>query len=722
MVDTITDLLERTDELLTRVDLLLLGYLPIATLTYDSATTDADPGAGEFRFDHATFASITKVWFDDLDTGGESVAAYINSFDDAANGVRGILVLKGVTTPRAFRVFKVTGPVVDKSGYREVPVSPVMTSGTWLAGEGFSPLFSPAGDTGASYAGSSTTSLTLGTGTKAFTTQAGLAYQVGTRVRASDAANPTTKFLEGVVTSYVGTALTIASDYFVGTGTVADWKISVSGDGAVEASASATAAAASATAAAASQSAAATSETNAATSASTATTQAGIATAAATSLASMFARNAQSGTSYTIVSGDKSKHLTFANAAATAVTLPQAGSTGFEGNFWITAENVGLAVVTITPTTSTINGWPSLVLFPGQHAIITSDGTNYRALVGGQIEYRNAIVNGDGWVWQRGTSFPALASGEFFADRWKIGAVGAAVCTPSQSNDVPDPAIAGEVFPFSYDFQVTTADASLASGDAYHVQQSIEGTRWATFHRRECVLEFWWKSKKTGKTYASLRNAAVDRSLPISFTVNAADTWEKKVLRIPAHDASGTWLLTNGIGAYFTLALSSGSVFHGTADQWQSGNVTSASDAVNHTDSTANYVRFIGVRLRPARSVIGVVQDLDTAIRECRRYYRRIANTGRFTQGFINGTTLARFLFDFGSPMRAAPNLSLSAASHFQAEAGSSAYAGSAFTAHSASLESITLDLTISGAIDGQGAILRDAGGGNAVVTISAEI
>ncbi|MEY9640452.1 hypothetical protein ABIF66_008706 [Bradyrhizobium japonicum] len=80
------------------------------------------------------------------------------------------------------------------------------------------------GSTGAGYGGTSTTSLAIGTGSKAFTTQAGLAYTNGARVRASSGAN----WLEGVAT-YGGTTLTITSDKTNGSGTLASWTFNVAG-------------------------------------------------------------------------------------------------------------------------------------------------------------------------------------------------------------------------------------------------------------------------------------------------------------------------------------------------------------------------------------------------------------------------------------------------------------------------------------------------------------
>jgi hypothetical protein len=84
------------------------------------------------------------------------------------------------------------------------------------------------GAPGAGYGGVSATSFTVGTGSKAFTTQAGLAYQVGNYVRASSAANGA-NYMEGPVTAYSGTTLTINVTKIGGSGTLNDWAFAVSG-------------------------------------------------------------------------------------------------------------------------------------------------------------------------------------------------------------------------------------------------------------------------------------------------------------------------------------------------------------------------------------------------------------------------------------------------------------------------------------------------------------
>lgn len=90
---------------------------------------------------------------------------------------------------------------------------------------------------------------------------------------------------------------------------------------------------------------------------------------------------ALTGTSYTVDPMDLGKVKTFSNAAAIAVTLPQAG-VSMPNGWFVEIQNTGAGAVTITPTTSTINGAATLVLTTGQSARIVSDGTNYRAMLG----------------------------------------------------------------------------------------------------------------------------------------------------------------------------------------------------------------------------------------------------------------------------------------------------------------------------------------------------
>jgi len=88
--------------------------------------------------------------------------------------------------------------------------------------------------------------------------------------------------------------------------------------------------------------------------------------------------NAQTGTTYTVLNSDCGKLVTFSNGSAIAVTLPQAGAgSEFLNGCTINFTNLGVGRVTITPTTSTIDGLSTRTMERYQGFRLTSNGSNY---------------------------------------------------------------------------------------------------------------------------------------------------------------------------------------------------------------------------------------------------------------------------------------------------------------------------------------------------------
>ncbi len=84
------------------------------------------------------------------------------------------------------------------------------------------------GANGLGYRATSASSLaTSASGSKAFNTQASLAYTAGARIRATSAG--TGEWMEGIVSAYSGTTLTVTMDLANGSGTHADWDINAAG-------------------------------------------------------------------------------------------------------------------------------------------------------------------------------------------------------------------------------------------------------------------------------------------------------------------------------------------------------------------------------------------------------------------------------------------------------------------------------------------------------------
>lgn len=178
---------------------------------YSTTTTDSDPGTGIFRLNNATLASVTAVYLDNANANGDSIANYLLSFDDGGSSTnRGNLLILGVTDTSHFLLCRVTGSVVDGSGYKKLTVSHLASAGTWANGESFQVLFLPAGPTGPSGTG-------LFTGSEATVTPA-----MGDKVAlldASDTFNPKYSLASNMVRSLAFATMASASTTDIGSST-----------------------------------------------------------------------------------------------------------------------------------------------------------------------------------------------------------------------------------------------------------------------------------------------------------------------------------------------------------------------------------------------------------------------------------------------------------------------------------------------------------------------
>lgn len=82
-------------------------------------------------------------------------------------------------------------------------------------------------------------------------------------------------------------------------------------------------------------------------------------------------------TTDTILSTDANINVVYNSASAVAVTLPIASSAGFTQGFSFNVNNINTGTVTITPTTSTINGAVTLAIPANTGCLIRSNSSNY---------------------------------------------------------------------------------------------------------------------------------------------------------------------------------------------------------------------------------------------------------------------------------------------------------------------------------------------------------
>lgn len=235
---------------------------------------------------------------------------------------------------------------------------------------------------------------------------------------------------------------------------------------------------------------------------------------------------------------------------------------------------------------------------------------------------RNKIINGAPDIWQRGTSFAAIANNDFCADRFRYRKTGTMVHTVSKSTDVPTVAEAGQLFGSSMLIDCTTLDSSIGAGDFIFITQRIEGYNFRPLAQKKFAVSIWIKATKTGVYCVSHNNSGNDRGYVSEIVVNSSDTWEKKTVIVEASPSAGTWDYTNGIGIDLNIVLAAGSTFHTTAGSWQTGVFLSTSNQVNACDSTSNEVRICGIQLEEGE-VATPFEDrfIQQELALCQRYY-----------------------------------------------------------------------------------------------------
>lgn len=123
---------------------------------------------------------------------------------------------------------------------------------------------------------------------------------------------------------------------------------------------------------------------------------------------------------------------------------------------------------------------------------------------------------------------------------------------------------------------VTTADASVTAAENYDVRFCAEGNDVRDFFMgtagaKTFTVSFWVRSSVTGTFGFRVGNSAFNRSYVGQYTINVANTYEKKTVTIPG-DVTGTWETGTAAGIRFQFDMGSGSDLEGTANAWQAGN------------------------------------------------------------------------------------------------------------------------------------------------------
>jgi hypothetical protein len=250
----------------------------------------------------------------------------------------------------------------------------------------------------------------------------------------------------------------------------------------------------------------------------------------------------------------------------------------------------------------------------------------------GGISGSNILHNGAMQVAQRSTSVSSFSSeGYASLDRWKLIGANFGTWTVSQSTDVPS----GQGFGYSMKLDCTSADTSIGAGDSLRLRQGIEGQNVQSLAKgtsgaKSVTFSFWVKSNKTGTYGFEFRDQDNTRHNCRTYTIDSANTWEKKTLTFPG-DTSGALDNDNAMSLQPQWFLIAGSNLTSGTAQTTWGSAVAANRAVGHNvniaDSTDNEWYITGVQMELGEQATPFEhRSFADELYRCKRYFQKSFN------------------------------------------------------------------------------------------------
>ena len=238
---------------------------------------------------------------------------------------------------------------------------------------------------------------------------------------------------------------------------------------------------------------------------------------------------------------------------------------------------------------------------------------------------RNVIVNGEMMVDQRNNGAHIIPTSLYYQltlDRWAAGV--------SQASKVRFERGGGSVTPpagFKTYLAMTQEGSTYTptASDTFAVDQYIEGHDVAKFDfgkstAKNLKLSFWVRSNVTGTYGIYIVNKDTNRIFVNSYTINAADTWEHKIVDIIG-DTTGTWLTNNDTGMRVGWFLSAGADRMTTANAWNAAQDYAVTGQVNVLGTSGGYLYLTGCQLEAEQATTFEHVPFNVTFQKCCRYF-----------------------------------------------------------------------------------------------------
>jgi hypothetical protein len=294
--------------------------------------------------------------------------------------------------------------------------------------------------------------------------------------------------------------------------------------------------------------------------------------------------------------------------------------------------------------------------------IASATTPNANAALLATFPHRNLIINGAMQVAQRATSVASVSSSGVYrtVDRFFNDLGSSGTFTVSQASDGPTG------FANSFKLDCTTADASpnyhlfLQKIEGQNLQQIAKGTSSA----QPITLSFYVKSNKAGTYSVNARDRDNDRFCYKSYTIDSANTWERKSVTFPA-DTTGVLDDDNANSMDIEWWVAAGSTYNsGTTTGVWGSNVSAnraAANTVNIGTSTDDEWLITGIQLEVGDTATPFEhRSFGDELARCQRYYYQTQtneHSVHTNRSYNNGNTYYGTV-TFPSTMRATPTFS----------------------------------------------------------------
>jgi len=252
---------------------------------------------------------------------------------------------------------------------------------------------------------------------------------------------------------------------------------------------------------------------------------------------------------------------------------------------------------------------------------------------------RNIIINGAMQVAQRGTSFNYTTTDAYSLDRFRIdvtggdNSAGAFTLTQAAVTDLPG-------FTKAMKFDVTTADTSIAAGEALNLSYRIEGQdlqqlKKGTSEAEKFTISFYVKG--TAKTYA-LEILDIDNNRMNHQTFGVTTSWNRVVLTFDG-DTTGALDNNNERSLDLNFWFHAGSTYAGgtMATGWGTSSGTNANRAAgigSLYSSTDNELFITGLQMEVGSQATPFEhRSFGEELALCQRYFETLPSGGKVQFG-----------------------------------------------------------------------------------------